>query len=222
MLTCYPQNERLQKQIAGLRAEQCRPVMLQTKKKTYYISIQGVYGEENKMQFDPVGKKTKGPGGGENQSSRNYIHPWQALHWFAVLLTLSTQAPFHYTARKTNFFFQFFQAFYFFISGLFIWLIFHIFLFSPFYDTFAASLLFLCIIPFSSTAFLVACYATLHPDMSVRWLVGRSVGRSVGPLLGSGPEGADDLCFHTYGGFSPSPSASPLPQIPVLRPKSKS
>ena len=28
-------------------------------------------------------------------------------------------------------------------------------------------------------------------------LVGRSVGWLVGPLLGSGPEGADDLCFHT-------------------------
>ena len=26
---------------------------------------------------------------------------------------------------------------------------------------------------------------------------------------GSGPEGVDDLCFHTYGGFSPSPSFSP-------------
>ena len=24
-------------------------------------------------------------------------------------------------------------------------------------------------------------------------------------LLGSGPEGVDDLCFHTYGEFSPSP-----------------
>ena len=26
-------------------------------------------------------------------------------------------------------------------------------------------------------------------------------------FLGSGPEGADDLCFHTYGEFSPSPSS---------------
>ena len=34
------------------------------------------------------------------------------------------------------------------------------------------------------------------------------------PFLGSGPEGVDDLCFHTHGGFSP-PSPSP-PQIPVL------
>ena len=41
--------------------------------------------------------------------------------------------------------------------------------------------------------FLVPCYATLQPAMSVR----RSVGRSVGPLLGSGLKRADDLCFHT-------------------------
>ena len=58
-------------------------------------------------------------------------------------------------------------------------------------------------------------------------------------LLGSGPEGVDHLCFHTYGAFSPSPSpSSPSPppplksqsrgpnssleaQIPVLRPKSQ-
>ena len=57
---------------------------------------------------------------------------------------------------------------------------------------------------------------------------------------GSGPEGVDDLCFHTYGGFSPSsspppssPPQPPFPQprgpylslkahIPVLRPKSQS
>ena len=57
---------------------------------------------------------------------------------------------------------------------------------------------------------------------------------------GSGPEGVDDLCFHTYGGFSPPPPSSPPPspslplksqsrgpnssleaQIPVLRPKSQ-
>ena len=31
--------------------------------------------------------------------------------------------------------------------------------------------------------FLVACYATLHPAMSVRRSVGWSVGRSVGPLF---------------------------------------
>ena len=40
-------------------------------------------------------------------------------------------------------------------------------------------------------------------------------------FLGSGPEGVDDLCFHTYGGFSPpppSPSRSPS-QITVSRPK---
>ena len=34
-------------------------------------------------------------------------------------------------------------------------------------------------IPCSPFLFLVACYATLHPAMSVRQLVGRSVGRSV-------------------------------------------
>ena len=44
---------------------------------------------------------------------------------------------------------------------------------------------------------------------------------------GSGPEGVDDLCFHTYGGFSPPPpsSHSPLslpPQIPVSKPKFQS
>ena len=34
-------------------------------------------------------------------------------------------------------------------------------------------------------------------------------------LLGSGPEGADDLCFHTYGGFSPpSPPPPPSPSPP--------
>ena len=52
---------------------------------------------------------------------------------------------------------------------------------------------------------------------------------------GSGPEGVDDLCFHTYGGFSPSPSSFTSPplksqsqgpyssleaQIPASRPKS--
>ena len=31
--------------------------------------------------------------------------------------------------------------------------------------------------------FLVACYATLHPAMSVSWLVGPSVGWSVRPLF---------------------------------------
>ena len=61
---------------------------------------------------------------------------------------------------------------------------------------------------------LVACYATLHPAMSV--------GQSV-PFLGSGPEGVDDLCFHTYGEFSPSPPSSPSPpQFPVSRPKFQS
>ena len=40
-------------------------------------------------------------------------------------------------------------------------------------------------------------------------IVGLSVGRSVGPFLGSGPEGADDLCFHTGEISPPSPSPSP-------------
>ena len=49
---------------------------------------------------------------------------------------------------------------------------------------------------------------------------------------GSGPEGVDDLCFHTYGGFSPppppplksqsrGPNSSLEAQISVLRPKSQ-
>ena len=59
---------------------------------------------------------------------------------------------------------------------------------------------------------LVACYATLHPAMSVR----RSVRRLVVPFLGSGPEGADDLCFHT-GEISPSPS-SPSSSYPPQTP----
>ena len=50
---------------------------------------------------------------------------------------------------------------------------------------------------------------------------------------GSGPEGVDDLCFHTYGEFSPPSSYPPSPQppgpylsleahIPASRPKSQS
>ena len=35
-------------------------------------------------------------------------------------------------------------------------------------------------------------------------------------FLGSGPEGVDDLCFHTYGGFSPSPPPPPPPAIQPL------
>ena len=67
---------------------------------------------------------------------------------------------------------------------------------------------------------------------------------SLSPLLGSGPKGVDDLCFHTFGEFSPSPSPPPPPsstspplwlrflpqgpnpsleaQIPALAPKSQS
>ena len=33
---------------------------------------------------------------------------------------------------------------------------------------------------------------------------------------GSGPEGVDDLCFHTYGEFSPSPPC-PHPPSPSLQ-----
>ena len=39
-------------------------------------------------------------------------------------------------------------------------------------------------------------------------------------FLGRGPEGDDDLCFHTYGGFFPS-AYSPLTQILASRPKSQ-
>ena len=42
---------------------------------------------------------------------------------------------------------------------------------------------------------------------------------------GSGPEGVDDLCFHTYGGFSPSsppPPPSPFALPPGSRLKSQS
>ena len=53
-------------------------------------------------------------------------------------------------------------------------------------------------------------------------------------FLGSGPEVVDDLCFHTYGGFSPPPKSvpplHPAPgpylsleaHIPASRPKSQS
>ena len=40
---------------------------------------------------------------------------------------------------------------------------------------------------------------------------------------GSGPEGVDDLCFHTYGEFSPSPPSSPSPPLELVsRPKFQS
>ena len=48
---------------------------------------------------------------------------------------------------------------------------------------------------FSRWKFVVAGFATLHRGM----LVGRSVGPLDGPLLGRGPEGVNDLFFHTYG-----------------------
>ena len=62
---------------------------------------------------------------------------------------------------------------------------------------------------------------------SVGWLIGWLVGWSVGPLLGGGPEGADDLCFHTGKFFppsSPSPSSPSTPfeaHILALRLKSQ-
>ena len=43
-------------------------------------------------------------------------------------------------------------------------------------------------------------------------------------FVSSGPEGVDDLYFHTYGKFSPSSPSSPMSslfQIPALRPKSQ-
>ena len=71
----------------------------------------------------------------------------------------------------------------------------------------------------------------------------KQVGMKLRGEQGSGPKGVDDLCFHTYGEFSPIPSPPPPPhpplptasrpisqpecpypsleaQIPVLRPKS--
>ena len=55
--------------------------------------------------------------------------------------------------------------------------------------------------------FLVVCYATLHTAMSVRRLVGRSVGRLVNwlvPFLGSGPKGP--MSCRTQGRISRRPS----------------
>ena len=40
-------------------------------------------------------------------------------------------------------------------------------------------------------------------------------------FLGSGPEGVDDLCFHTYGEFSPSSSSPSYPPPPASRPISQ-
>ena len=69
------------------------------------------------------------------------------------------------------------------------------------------------------TFFLVAYYANLHPAMSVGWSVGWSA-----PFLSSGPKGVDDIFFHTYGEFSPSPPPPPSlpPQISFSRRKFQS
>ena len=63
------------------------------------------------------------------------------------------------------------------------------------------------------------------------WLASLSSIRPKNCFLGSGPEGVDDLCFHTYGEFSPPPSPPSPPsvrpsppleaQIPVSRLKSQ-
>ena len=68
---------------------------------------------------------------------------------------------------------------------------------------------------------------------TVGWLVGCSVSLSLTfYFLGSGPKGADDLCFHIYGNFSffsffsyvrtppqlQSPNSSPEAQILAVRP----
>ena len=47
----------------------------------------------------------------------------------------------------------------------------------------------------------------------VTWIVLGVVGEGVAQFLGSDPEGADDLCFHTYGKLSPSPPP-PSPPSP--------
>ena len=66
--------------------------------------------------------------------------------------------------------------------------------------------------------FLVATphYTTLHPAMLVRQSVHRLVGS---PLLGSGPEGVDDL-RPPLKSQSWGPNSSLEAQIPVFRPKS--
>ena len=46
----------------------------------------------------------------------------------------------------------------------------------------------------------------------LKWVVGDVEGEQ-----GSGPEGVDDLCFHTCGEFSPSPPPPPPPP-PAIRP----
>ena len=69
-----------------------------------------------------------------------------------------------------------------------------------------------------------------HRSIIVTWQPSNVLTQLFHLLLGSGPEGVDDICFHTCGGFSP-PSSSTFPpptsnlslddQIPVLRPKSQ-
>ena len=78
----------------------------------------------------------------------------------------------------------------------------------------------------------------MNSRKSVRWSAVpvpclSTLGLKLKGKQGSGPKGVDDLCFHTYGKFSPSPpstsvpapqlrgpNSSPETQIPVLWPKS--
>ena len=61
-----------------------------------------------------------------------------------------------------------------------------------------------------------------YPSLEAKIPVFRSKSRSQGPnpilkpksFLGSGPEGADDLCFHTGEISPPSPPPSPPPSSP--------
>ena len=88
----------------------------------------------------------------------------------------------------------------------------------PSHFTFLASLSFLAL------QLLPKCSADLKygPCPSARDWVSRVTGLvKLRAVLGSGPEGVDDLCFHTYGGFSPSPPPSP-PQSPASRPEFQS
>ena len=81
------------------------------------------------------------------------------------------------------------------------------------------------------------CCKVTIPCKSVRWSVVpvpclSRLWLKLRGEQGSGPKGVDDLCFHTYGGFSPPPPPSlPLKsqsqdpnsslegRIPVLRPR---
>ena len=85
--------------------------------------------------------------------------------------------------------------------------------------------------------FLIIILIILNIHKSVRWSVvpvpcPSRLCLKLNGKQGSGPEGIDNLCFHTYGEFSPPPSppsappqlrgpnSSPKIQIPVSWPKS--